>query len=540
MNSKPNLPAQCSVAQGGVKKPSSVTRMRTPLLQMALAVCVLGTVHSLATVRYVDVTSATPTPPYTNWATAAKEIQEALGWAAPGDEIVVTNGSYDTGGSTVGTNRLATRVVVTEPMIVRSVNGPEFTIIKGSQSPRVRCVYLSGGAVLSGFTITGGSTELVLTGDNDHESMGGGVCCQSSQELITNCVIIGNQAFQGGGVAFGTVVDCTISSNLAIAAGGALAADLSGCRISSNRAVNQPGWDGNGGGVATSRLTNCMVLENSAENGGGGANSCVLVNCILRDNKALFGGGAITSELKNCTITGNLATNRGGGLAGCSAKNCIAYFNTAADSANYYRYPLTIPKLEYCCTIPLPDEGYGNITNAPLFVDFGSGDLHPASNSPCVNAGLNAYVVLSTDLDGNPRVSGGTVDIGAYEFQGAGSRISYAWLQQYGLPTDGSADDLDPDHDGHNNWQEWRCQTDPANALSVLRLLSASSDGGNVSVTWQSAVGVNYFLERSTNLSVTAPFTMLPVELLGQPGKTSFTDTNAVGSGPFFYRVGVQ
>ena len=144
-----------------------------------------------------------------------------------------------------------------------------------------------------------------------------------------------------------------------------------------------------------------------------------------------------------------------------------------------------------------------------------------------------------TNLDGLPRIVRGTVDIGAYEFQGPGSVISYAWLQQYGLPTDGSADFAQGDADGMNNWQEWRCQTDPTNAFSALRLLTASPAGTNVTVSWQSVAGVNYFLERSTNLSASPPFTLLSPNLPGQPGTTSYTDTNAVNAGSLFYRVGV-
>jgi hypothetical protein len=113
-------------------------------------------------------------------------------------------------------------------------------------------------------------------------------------------------------------------------------------------------------------------------------------------------------------------------------------------------------------------------------------------------------------------------------------------LQQYGLPTDGSANAADPDGDGLNNWQEWRTGTNPTNALSVLRLLSPVSGAPGLIVRWQSVSGRNYFLERGDPLRAQAPFLPIATDIVGQPGTTSFTDTNAVGAGPFFYRVGVQ
>jgi hypothetical protein len=54
-------------------------------------------------------------------------------------------------------------------------------------------------------------------------------------------------------------------------------------------------------------------------------------------------------------------------------------------------------------------------------------------------------------------------------------------------------------------------------------------------------VGVNYFLERGTNVAGPPPiFTPLATDIPGQPGTTSFTDTNAANVTPLFYRVGVQ
>jgi hypothetical protein len=144
------------------------------------------------------------------------------------------------------------------------------------------------------------------------------------------------------------------------------------------------------------------------------------------------------------------------------------------------------------------------------------------------------------DLDGLPRVVRGTVDIGAYEFQGSGSVISYAWLQRHGLPTNGSADFADPDADGLNTWQEWRCQTDPTHALSVLRLLSATPAVTGVTVSWPGVDGVTYFLERSPDLGASPPFTPLATDLSGPTGTHTFTDTNAAASPTGFYRVGVS
>src|SRR5262249_38680188 len=110
--------------------------------------------------------------------------------------------------------------------------------------------------------------------------------------------------------------------------------------------------------------------------------------------------------------------------------------------------------------------------------------------------------------------------------------------QQYGLPTDGSADFIDSDNDGMSNWQEWVCGTDPTNTVSVLRMLSAASISTNVVVTWESVAGVMYSLERSPDLAF--PFTLLTSNVVGQAATTSYTDTNAAGIRPFFYRVGVS
>ena len=182
----------------------------------------------------------------------------------------------------------------------------------------------------------------------------------------------------------------------------------------------------------------------------------------------------------------------------------------------------------------------GYISRDPGFVD---GSFHLLqSNSPCINAGNNSYVTSPTDIDGNPRIKGSTVDIGAYECQNPASVISYAWLQLYSLPTDGSSDSIDTDHDGMNNWQEWKAGTDPTNRLSVLNMLppAQTNNAQDCTLTWQSVSGKTYFLQRSTNFLLQPAFLTIQSNITGLTGITSFTDTNATSAKAYFYRVGVQ
>jgi hypothetical protein len=186
--------------------------------------------------------------------------------------------------------------------------------------------------------------------------------------------------------------------------------------------------------------------------------------------------------------------------------------------------------------------GPGWFTNEPLFLDIGAGDFHLQTNSPCINSGNNACASGTNDLDGNPRIVGGTVDIGAYEYQTPVSAISYAWLQQYGLPIVAGIDSTDSDGTGMNNWQKWIAGLNPTNPAS--RLVMTSTAGTNaatgITVSWQSVNTRTYYLLRGCDLTAQQPFTTIQSNIVGQAGTTSYQDITATNSGPYFYRVGVQ
>ncbi len=506
-------------------------------------------------VYYVNASILFPQPPYMNWLHASTTIQQAIGAGSlPGRLVLVTNGTYSSGTLVSLDGIVSNRVAITNPIVVQSVNGPLVTTIFQSSTVGTRCCYVGSNAFLSGFTITGGNTS--TSGDTNRDGSGGGVWCETSG-VVSNCVIKSNSSryngaggfqgtyyncvftnnlaalsapAQGSGVAYATLYNCLIISNtssISVAGAGAGHCTLYNCTLVRN-GINST----MGGGAAYSVLYDCIISNNLAAQGGGGYSN-TFWNCLLAANRAPVGSGAYGCVLYNSTVAGNSSTGNGGGIVGGAATNSIIYGNTGANS-NWIN-----SVFGYSCTAPLPP-GPGNTASDPAFVNPAAGDFHLLAPSSAINTGNNTFFYGVTDLDGHPRIMGGTIDMGAYEFQSPITGTFAAWLASFGLPTDGSANNADSDGTGMLNWQKWIAGLNPTNPASVLALtpLASTNIASGVTLTWFSVGTRNYFIQRALDLS--SGFSTIQNNIPGQDGTTTFIDSTATGPGPYFYRVGVQ
>ncbi|UCE50011.1 MAG: hypothetical protein JSW47_07600, partial [Phycisphaerales bacterium] len=281
---------------------------------------------------------------------------------------------------------------------------------------------------------------------NSH-GWGGGVLIAGVKGFMKKCVFYGNLANEGGGARL-------------IRTAGLVLQD---CAFIGNRAAKRGGGINCGFGSPTTAysLLNCRFIGNSARGGGAIFNrdetKATLVNCIFVSNTARDGAGGMShvpgekssshARLTNCIFIANSARNKIGGFFtrgenGATLSNCILWSNAdrdgSSESAQIQGERIVV---NHCCIQGWTEKlgGTGNFGADPTFVDINGPDdiigteddnLRLKFGSPCINAGDNSAIpvdefdldddgdteeLIPFDLDGQPRIINGTVDIGAYE-----------------------------------------------------------------------------------------------------------------------------
>ena len=211
-----------------------------------------------------------------------------------------------------------------------------------------------------------------------------------------------------------------------------------------------------------------VTLENVVLTGGeaneGGAiymesGKLTAINCVIYGNEAAKTGGAIYAiggdvKLLNTTIAGNEAQNFPGVYFGNAnglfeLQNSIIAANASETSAALENYDLHVTGT-FAATASLVGaatealQAYNGVNGVLVgspeafvdagFVDEASNNYALSATSPAVNKGSNRLIgqagyyasillsgsnvrVISSDLNGETRLVGGTVDMGAYEYQ---------------------------------------------------------------------------------------------------------------------------
>lgn len=298
------------------------------------------------------------------------------------------------------------RAVVPENVSVVGA-GAETTFIVGADDPSadaadkgcgpnaVRCVALAKGARLSGFTLTGGRTDVgtdaVNNGDDFH---GGGVFAQygtkANLALVTDCVISNCVARRGGGGFFGIYHRVRFLDNSIIRGG------------------NGPAVRGDGKGNCF--LVNCLIDRNE---GYATVYYPELVNCTLGADNTQGGNKNGMSlirdagDVRNCLILGAKSasgrTNALGVVTHTKFYNCVFSPETKAylDQASSKTY---VDTSNTATTDLAVDDGLVPVVGANAAVDV----AHAAS--------YESEACGETDVYGNPRrVNGCRLDVGAAE-----------------------------------------------------------------------------------------------------------------------------
>jgi parallel beta-helix repeat protein len=404
-----------------------------------------------------------------SWETAFAEVQEGIdaAWAMVNEgslttcEVWVATGTYKPTKDSTGNPEpedVRTRTILLKPGVAlyggflggetsrdqRDIAANE-TILSGDSKDKANpyddsyhVVTGSDDALINGFTITLGRA-ISESGDvSDPNTYGAGMYNVSASPTVADCTFKQNSAqYRGGGMynesSSPIVTNCRFEGNEA------------SDNDNPNAAAELVGGGGMFNRSSSPIVTNCLFWNNlssinyldydlpldvDGEGSGGGmtnvSSSPILTNCVFVENEAWLGGGIFNSASSSPILT-----------------NSILWANTAKGDADGNQIARSLstggssePILAYsdvkggCSSIARAECDEGNIDADPLFRGAATGDLHLLPGSPCIDLGLKGALPsdaldldgdgdtaesIPVDLDGNDRILGSAVDMGAYE-----------------------------------------------------------------------------------------------------------------------------
>ncbi|MCP3905273.1 MAG: hypothetical protein GY715_16730, partial [Planctomycetes bacterium] len=144
------------------------------------------------------------------------------------------------------------------------------------------------------------------------------------------------------------------------------------------------------------------------------------MNCVFSRNtaNAFPASGAVVATAGSVTIINcSFSRNAPGGMhfdtsvTSAVVRNTVSWGNAATAISG-----VTVPDVEHSL-IEGGWPGVGNLDADPLFTQAGADNLRLTPESPALDAGDNAAIPpgVETDIDGQPRIQNGTVEMGAYE-----------------------------------------------------------------------------------------------------------------------------
>lgn len=311
----------------------------------------------------------------TSWANAKRTINTAINSATQGQQIWVSVGYYS-------------EIITPNDgiSVYGGFSGSEKTANERQPGSRtsvrgISCDVYTRETVVDGFKVSGGSgvklqDYVILRNceicNNSYNMVT--VSCERKSCIIENCLIYGNT----------------------------LRGDTSGV-VTTTRT-----------GVVT--LVNCFLQGNDQGPAIYNAGYIKTINCVIANNYAGVRSWGSGAQFINTTF----ASNRNYALAvnnDVRLYNCIIWNDGIS---NYQGESISIVQ-EHCEYVLEADNSSVQFVSPVTYNgDWTQADWRLSPGSTCIDSGANVFYAIDEDpydIDGNPRIANGVIDMGAYEYQ---------------------------------------------------------------------------------------------------------------------------